>query len=67
MVKFNGLSAHADRNDLLAYVRAINPLPAKIFIVHGEEKQALSLGAAIQAEHSGVEVQIPRRGSAYDV
>lgn len=67
IVKFNGLSAHADRNDLLAYVRAINPLPSKIFIVHGEEKQALSLGTAIQAEHPGIEVQIPRRGSTDDI
>jgi len=67
IVKFNGLSAHADRNDLLAYVRAINPLPSKIFIVHGEEKQALSLGAAIQAEHPNIEVQIPHRGSSHEV
>lgn len=67
VVKFNGLSAHADRNDLLAYVRAIDPLPGKIFIVHGEEKQALSLGAAIQTEHPKIEVQIPHRGSAHDI
>lgn len=67
IVKFNGLSAHADRNDLLAYVRAIDPLPDTIFIVHGEEKQALSLGTAIQAEHSKIEVQIPRRGTVYEV
>jgi metallo-beta-lactamase family protein len=40
IVKFNGLSAHADRQDLLAYVRAISPGPSKIFLVHGEEKQA---------------------------
>ena len=67
IVTFNGLSAHADRNDLLAYVRAINPLPAKVFIVHGEEKQALSLGTAIQTEHPGIDVQIPHRGSSHDV
>ena len=67
IVKFNGLSAHADRNDLLAYVRAIDPLPEKIFIVHGEEKQALSLGAAIQTEHAGVEVIIPRYEEAHDI
>ena len=51
VVVFNGLSAHADRNDLLAYVRAISPAPQQVFVVHGEEKQALSLGAAIQTEH----------------
>lgn len=67
IVKFNGLSAHADRNDLLAYVRAINPLPSKVFVVHGEEKQALSLGAAIQAEHPGIEVVIPHRASSHEI
>ncbi len=67
IVKFNGLSAHADRNDLLAYVRAIDPLPSTIFIVHGEEKQALSLGAAIQAEHPGIDVRIPHQGSTHEV
>jgi metallo-beta-lactamase family protein len=67
IVKFNGLSAHADRNDLLAYVRAINPPPSKVFVVHGEEKQALSLGAAIQAEHPRIDVQIPHRGTSHEV
>lgn len=67
IVKLNGLSAHADRNDLLAYVRAVNPPPSTIFIVHGEEKQALSLGAAIQAEHSKIDVRIPHHGSAHEI
>jgi metallo-beta-lactamase family protein len=67
VVKFNGLSAHADRHDLLAYVRAVDPLPGKVFIVHGEEKQALSLAAAIQAEHPGVEVIVPHLGSTHEV
>jgi len=67
VVRFNGLSAHADRNDLLAYVRAINPLPAKVFVVHGEEKQALSLAAAMQAEHSRLQVVVPHPGSLYEV
>ena len=67
IVKFNGLSAHADRNDLLAYVRAINPLPSKVFVVHGEEKQALSLGAAIQAEHPKIEVRVPYPASTHEL
>jgi metallo-beta-lactamase family protein len=67
VVKFNGLSAHADRNDLLAYVRAINPLPSKVFIVHGEEKQALSLAAAIQTEHAGMEVTVPHQDSIHEI
>lgn len=67
IVKLNGLSAHADRNDLLAYVRAIHPQPSTIFIVHGEEKQALSLGAAIQAEHPTIDVRIPHQGSEHEI
>ncbi|HYM37470.1 MAG TPA: MBL fold metallo-hydrolase [Nitrospiraceae bacterium] len=67
VVRFNGLSAHADRNDLLAYVRAINPLPGKVFVVHGEEKQALSLAAAMQAEHSGLQVVVPYPGAVHEV
>ena len=67
VVKLNGLSAHADRHDLLAYVRAITPLPSIVFVVHGEEKQALSLGAAIQSEHPGIEVRVPQRGSIHEI
>jgi metallo-beta-lactamase family protein len=67
VVTFNGLSAHADRNDLLAYIRAITPEPSVIFVVHGEEKQALSLAAAIQAEHPRIDVRIPHRGSSHDI
>jgi len=67
VVKLNGLSAHADREDLLAYVRSIKPLPSAIFVVHGEEKQALSLGAAIQGEHPHIDVRIPHRGSTHEI
>jgi metallo-beta-lactamase family protein len=67
IVKFNGLSAHADRQDLLAYVRAISPSPSKIFLVHGEEKQALSLAAAIQTEYPKIEVTVPHVGSALEI
>lgn len=66
IVKFNGFSAHADRQDLLSYVRAIDPAPGRIFLVHGEEKQALSLSAGIQAEHPKIEVVVPHRGSVHD-
>lgn len=70
VVRFNGLSAHADRNDLLAYIRAIKPTPAKIFVVHGEEKQSFALAAAIQAEHggqNGIDVVVPEPGSTHEL
>ena len=67
IVRFNGLSAHADRNDLLAYVREIKPAPATVFVVHGEEKQSLSLAAAIRAEHAGMEVIVPEPDSTHEI
>lgn len=67
VVTFNGLSAHADREDLLAYVRTIRPLPSKIFVVHGEERQAYSLAAAIRAEHTCADVTVPERGKTYGI
>ena len=65
IVRFNGLSAHADRQDLLAYVRAIDPLPSKVFLVHGEERQSFSLASAIRAEHPYIDVIIPEFGSTH--
>ncbi len=67
VVKFNGFSAHADRNDLLNYVRSITPPPGKVFVVHGEEKQALSLAAAIQTEYHDMEVIVPHKGSIHEL
>lgn len=66
VVVFNGLSAHADRDDLLSYVRAITPPPAAVFVVHGEEKQVLSLATALRSEHSGMDVIVPERAVEYD-
>ncbi|HSL05052.1 MAG TPA: MBL fold metallo-hydrolase RNA specificity domain-containing protein [Nitrospiraceae bacterium] len=67
IVKFNGLSAHADRQDLLAYVRATRPSPSKVILVHGEEKQTLCLAVAIQAEYPNIEVTVPHVGSTLEV
>jgi metallo-beta-lactamase family protein len=67
VVRFNGLSAHADREDLLAYVRAIKPSPARVFVVHGEEKQSFALAAAIRAEHPAMDVVVPEPGLTYEL
>ena len=51
----------------LAYVRAIQPSPSKVILVHGEEKQALSLAVAIQAEYPRIEVTVPHAGSTIEI
>jgi metallo-beta-lactamase family protein len=67
VVRFNGLSAHADRDDLLSYFRAISPPPSRVFVVHGEDRQAFSLAAAIRAEHPSLEVTVPDTSTIYDL
>jgi metallo-beta-lactamase family protein len=67
VVRFNGLSAHADREDLLAYVRAITPLPSQVFVVHGEERQSFSLACAIRLEHPGLEVIVPEPNAIHEI
>lgn len=67
IVRLNGYSAHADRNDLLAYVRAIKPYPRKVFVVHGEERQSLSFAMALQTEFPGMEVEVPKSESTYQL
>ncbi len=67
VILFNGLSAHADRNGLLAYVRGISPAPGKVFVVHGEDKQSLSLASAIQTELPKSDVTVPSIGQAYEL
>lgn len=67
VVRFNGLSAHGDRDDLLTYVRAIKPLPSRVFIVHGEDRQAFSLATAIRAEHPALEVTVPDSSTIYEL
>ena len=54
-----------DRDDLLSYVRAVSPRPSRMFIVHGEDRQACSLAAAIRAEHPGLEVTVPDTSAIY--
>ena len=53
--------AHADRDDLIEYVRGIGSRCRRIFLVHGAPEAAQSLGAAIR-ETSAADVTIPERG-----
>ena len=60
----NAFSAHADRNDLLGYIRAARP--RRIYLVHGESEQRTALAEAIRAEKLG-DVFLPARGDAVEI
>lgn len=67
IVRFNGLSAHGDRHDLLGFVQRLTPKPRKIFVVHGEERQSFSLAAALREEYPNMDVIIPSLHSTHEL
>ncbi|MCS7094027.1 MAG: beta-CASP ribonuclease aCPSF1 [Candidatus Aenigmarchaeota archaeon] len=44
----DGLSAHSDRKQLLAYVGNLTSKPKRVFVVHGEEEKTISLAKTIE-------------------
>jgi metallo-beta-lactamase family protein len=44
----NGYSAHADREELLEYVRQIGDFPRKVFVVHGDETESEELASGLR-------------------
>lgn len=47
----NAFSAHADKNELLEYVKESNHSIKKIFVVHGDEDQSASLVSSFKRRH----------------
>ena len=60
----HAFSAHADRDDLLAWVGGAKKQPRKIFVVHGEEAASLSLAAALEKQGTA-EVIVPSYGESF--
>lgn len=64
--KINALSAHADRNELVAYFTEMGPEVAAAFVVHGEAEAASEM--ARELERLGArQVILPREGESYSV
>lgn len=61
----NSFSAHADRNDLLEFVRPYKGTVKKIFIVHGEEDQSEGLLDALRSE--GLPAHLPVPGEEVEI
>jgi metallo-beta-lactamase family protein len=63
----NGFSAHADRGELLGWFKKTqSPDMQRVFVVHGEEKAAVSLAEDLRASWSG-EVSVPEPGQQVDL
>jgi metallo-beta-lactamase family protein len=59
-------SAHADRNELKAWLRRLGEPPRRAFVVHGEP-DALNAMAKLLKEEGVRRVDIPRQGESFDL
>jgi metallo-beta-lactamase family protein len=58
IVRINGFSAHADRDELLDWLKSLKKAPKKVFVVHGEENSAKSFGEYVY-QQTGWDVLVP--------
>ena len=66
IASLQALSGHADRDELLAWVKPMIPQLKKVFLVHGEPDQAAGLTRSI-AKAYAVEALAPVRGQSYEL
>jgi len=59
VASIDAFSGHADKNELRRYVEALTGEIKKIFVVHGEETQALAFGETLRTMKPGAEVTVP--------
>jgi metallo-beta-lactamase family protein len=58
----DGLSAHADRNDILRWLRGFRRAPRHLYVVHGEPAAAEGLCAAVR-DQLGWSVSVAEDGA----
>jgi metallo-beta-lactamase family protein len=61
----DGFSAHADRNEMLRFLKQSNLQIKKIALVHGEEEQCLSFARHLQDQ--GYPVMVPKAGETFNL
>lgn len=63
--RLGGFSAHADKNEMLRFVRESNLRIKKIAVVHGEEDQSILF--ANQLKNEGFSIVVPRVGEMMQI
>jgi metallo-beta-lactamase family protein len=63
IVKINGFSAHADKDELLNWLKKLRACPRHVFVVHGEQNSALAFGKYI-SEQIGCKTTVPKYGQS---
>ena len=63
----DSFSGHADKNELRAYVEKITGNIKKVFVIHGEEPQALAFGETLRHMKPKAEVFVPQYKQHFDI
>jgi len=63
----DGFSAHADQQELADWVGSLNPVPRRIFLVHGEPTPAETLAGVLRTRFPGTTVNVPAKGEEFDL
>jgi metallo-beta-lactamase family protein len=66
VASLEGFSAHADQRELVEWVTRLDPLPRRIFLVHGDYEPAQVLAGLLE-ERTGAKVDIPEKGREVDL
>ncbi|MFO8011244.1 MAG: MBL fold metallo-hydrolase [Dehalococcoidia bacterium] len=64
ITQIEGLSAHADREELLEWITSLIKAPRRVFVTHGEAENAASF-AGFLTEKTGWNVSVPEYGEEY--
>ncbi len=64
--KINGLSAHADRDELSKWVSGFKKAPEKIFVIHGEKEVAADFASTLREKFKS-EVIVPQYLQEYSI
>ena len=61
-----GMSGHADKNGLIAWIKGFEKKPDRVFIVHGEDSVTMSFAACLHDEY-GFRAYAPYSGTRFDL
>jgi metallo-beta-lactamase family protein len=67
VARLDMLSAHADYEEMLRWLRGFKAEPKKIFIVHGEPDASLAMKGHIETELGWKNLVIPAQGDKFDL
>ena len=62
-----GLSAHADRDGLIEWLRGFAHAPGRTFVVHGERETAVSFADEVKSRLGWIRVEAPQRGDVHTI